>query len=77
LGEGSIALHEALGNDPFMMRYGKRRAMKGIGSRDVLYVVFPNSRKDGEVITNQLINAEGSRLLEQFGGEQKLLKCSR
>lgn len=77
LGEGSVALHEALGNDPFMMRYGKRRAMKGIGSRDVLYVIFPNSRKSGEVVTSQLVDTEGARLLEQFGGKQKLLRCSR
>ncbi|HRJ53065.1 MAG TPA: glycoside hydrolase family 75 protein [Candidatus Thiothrix moscowensis] len=77
LGEGSVALHEALGNNPFMMRYGKRRAMKGIGSRDVLYVVFPNSHKNGEVVTNQLINMEGTKLLEEFGGTQRLLKCSR
>lgn len=43
LGEGSVALHQALGNDPFVDRQGVRRARKGIGGRDVLYVVFPSS----------------------------------
>jgi hypothetical protein len=77
LGEGSVALHMALGNNPFRMRFGKRRAWQGIGPRDVLYVIFPNSRTDGRQITTELINSHGARLLEEFGGKDRLLACGR
>lgn len=77
IGEGSVALHQALGNDPFRMRFGKRRAWAGIGRRDVLYVIFPNSRTSGTQITAELIDREGQRLLEAFGGRQKLLSCAQ
>lgn len=77
LGEGSVALHQALGNNPFRMRFGKRRASKGIGVRDVLYVIFPNSGITDAQITTELIDREGQRLLEQFGGKEKLLNCAR
>lgn len=76
LGEGSVALHQALGNDPFRMRFGKRRAWQGIGGRDVMYVVFPNSAKSGVQITKELIAQEGAQLLEKFGGKDKLLACA-
>jgi hypothetical protein len=33
LGEGSVALHRALGNDSFVGRFGKRRALRGIPPR--------------------------------------------
>ena len=77
LGEGSVALHMALGNDPFRMRFGKRRAWQGIGPRDVLYVIFPNSRTEGQQITTDLINSQGTRLLEEFGGKDRLLACAQ
>ena len=77
LGEGSVALHQALGNDPFRMRFGKRRAWQGIGGRDVMYAVFPNSGKSGEQITKELIDTEGAQLLGKFGGKEKLLACAR
>lgn len=77
LGEGAIALHQALGNDPFQIRYGKRRAWKGIPPRDVVYFLFPGSRKQGEMITKELIEQEGQRLLEKFGGEDRLWACAR
>ena len=77
LGEGSVALHMALGNDPFRMRFGKRRAWQGIGPRDVLYVIFPNSRTPDQQITGELINSEGTRLLEEFGGKARLLACGQ
>jgi hypothetical protein len=77
LGEGSVALHQALGNDPFHIRFGKRRACQGIGGRDVMYVIFPNSRKSGQQITKELIDQEGDILLKKFGGENKLLTCAQ
>lgn len=81
---GSIKLYkdtqsgtQALGNDPFQIRYGKRRAWKGIPPRDVVYFLFPGSRKQGEMITKELIEQEGRRLLEKFGGEDRLRACAR
>lgn len=55
LGESSVALHQTLGNDPFVIRFGKLRARRGIGGNDVVYIAFPNSAKRGEQITNTLI----------------------
>jgi hypothetical protein len=75
LGEGSIAAHRALGNDPFQIRLGVRRARLGIGGRDVAYVLFPRSLKRGQAITRQLIDEEGARLLERFGGMGRLRAC--
>lgn len=70
LGETSLNVHLALGNDPFMMRYGKKRAMRGIDTSDVVYMIFPGSRKAGQLITKEIIDEEGRKLLEQFGGEE-------
>lgn len=70
LGESSLNVHQALGNDPFMMRYGKRRAMRGVGPGDVVYMIFPGSRKTGEIITKEIIEAEGQKSLQHFGGEE-------
>jgi hypothetical protein len=69
LGEGSIALAQALGHDPFVG--GKiRRGMTG----DVIYVVFPgsgngNPRPIGE------IESEGASLLQRWGGLKRIGAC--
>jgi hypothetical protein len=76
LGEGSVALHQGLGNDPFQLHHGVRRARRGIGGRDVVYLLFPASRKVGERVTAELIAAEGRRLLDEFGGEERLRRCA-
>jgi hypothetical protein len=76
LGEGSVALHQSLGNGPFVLRHGKRRAARGIGGRDVLYVMFPGSRKANEQITKERIDKEGEQLLDKFGGKERLLACA-
>lgn len=75
LGEGSVALHQALGNDPFQMRYGVRRARKGIGGRDVVYLMFPASAQPGESIDAASIERHAQPLLERFGGIERLREC--
>lgn len=75
LGEGSVALHQALGNDPFMMRYGKRRAYRGIGGRDVAYVLFPGSARPGEHLDTASIESAAAPLLDAFGGEARIKSC--
>jgi len=76
IGEGSVALHKALGNDPFQIRFGKRRARKGISSRDVVYFIFSASRIPGKTITKELIEQEGLRLANEFGGEEHFRSCA-
>lgn len=76
LGEGSIALHQALGNDPFMDRFGVRRARKGIGGRDVVYVIFPHSARAGERIDAASIERATASQLQHFGGVERLQDCS-
>ena len=66
LGEGSIALAEALGiaSSP----------KKGGTASGVAYVVFPGSG-NGKPRTLSEINTEGERLLNAFGGAAKLTSC--
>jgi hypothetical protein len=75
LGEGSVALHQALGNDPFVDRFGKRRAYKGIGGRDVLYLLFPDSARPGERLDATSIERVARPLLDRFGGIDRLKTC--
>lgn len=77
LGEGSVALHQALGNDPFVMRFGKRRARKSIGGHDVFYVLFPRSAQRGRKMDTSSIREVGGKLLEDFGGKERLIECSK
>jgi len=67
LGEGSIALHQALGNDPFVMRYGVRRARQGIGGRDVVYLMFPGSAQSVQTYDTGTINLLAAEWLQKFG----------
>jgi hypothetical protein len=76
LGEGSVALHKALGNDPFVSRSGKRRAARAISSRDVFYLLFPGRRQSKELVTSEQIEKEGAQLLAQFGGRDRLRACA-
>jgi hypothetical protein len=77
LGEGSVALHQALGNDPFAMRPdGHRRAIVGIGRGDVAYFIFPGSRLAGQPVTNALIEREAGQLLRDMGGVAGLRDCA-
>jgi hypothetical protein len=76
LGEGSVALHQALGNDPFVMRFGIRRARQGIGGRDVAYLLFPASAQPGERIDAAYAERVVTPLLERFGGVGRVKECA-
>jgi hypothetical protein len=77
LGEGSVALHQALDNDPFQMRFGVRRARRGIGHPDVFYVMFPGTAVRDEKFTAEMVQAHVQRSLAAFGGEERLRTCVR
>lgn len=76
LGEGSVALHQALGNDPFVMRYGVRRARQGIGGRDVVYLMFPKSAQAGQHLDEASIRRMAAAPLAKFGGVERLKDCA-
>lgn len=76
LGEGSVALHQALGNDPFVMRSGVRRARAGIGGRDVVYVLFPNSAQRDQHLDAESIERFASPLFDRFGGIDQVKRCA-
>jgi hypothetical protein len=76
IGEGSIALHQALGNDPFMVRYGVRRARKGIGGQDVVYLMFPNSAQADQKLDIAMIERLAGEKLQAFGGIERLRECA-
>ena len=76
LGEGSVALHQALGNDPFMLRFGVRRARKGIGERDVVYLLFPKTAQPGEKLDTASIDQLAGAQLQAFGGIERLKECA-
>ncbi len=69
LGEGSIALAQALGHNPFVA--GKVRS--GISS-DVIYVVFPGSG-NGKPRSIAEINSEGEKLFNSWGGMTRIKAC--
>jgi hypothetical protein len=84
IGEGSIALLQALGRDPFIMRKGKRRAFSGIGFHaegkqrkpDVVYVMFPGTAETGLTVTQDRVRARTAALLETLGGVPGLQACA-
>lgn len=77
LGEGSVALHQALGNDPFQMRFGVRRARRGISHPDVFYAIFPGTAARGEKFTAEMVRTHAQQSLAAFGGEERLRTCAR
>lgn len=76
LGEGSVALHQALGNDPFMLRFGVRRARKGIGDRDVVYLLFQRTAQTGQKLDTVSIDRIAGAQLQAFGGIGRLKECA-
>jgi hypothetical protein len=69
IGEGSIALAQALGHDPFITRRGRRIVGRSI-PRDVIYIVFPRSRIEGLTPQNVVgkVQEKGRQLFEALGG---------
>jgi hypothetical protein len=69
LGEGSIALLQSLGQNPFV----GNKARRGIDD-DILYVVFPGSG-NGKPRASAEINAEGEKLFKNWGGMTRIAAC--
>ena len=70
IGEGSIALSQSLGNDPFITRRDGRRIIgRGIPA-DVIYIAFPGSTPAGLTPENVLekTRAAGRALFAGIGG---------
>ena len=67
LGEGSVALADHLGINSDARRGGARGG--------ILYLVFPGSG-DHSPKTIEEINAETDKLLQDFGGAEKLTSCA-
>jgi hypothetical protein len=59
-----------------MMRFGVRRARKGIGGRDVLYLLFPNTAQIGQRIEVSSIERLSGPQMERFGGIERLKGCA-
>jgi Fungal chitosanase of glycosyl hydrolase group 75 len=70
IGEGSIALAQALGHNPFVVRNGQKLVDRAIPG-GVVYIVFPGSRLKGATPDNvlQLLQESGSRLLAEITAE--------
>jgi hypothetical protein len=80
LGEGSIALHRALENEPIRpYRGGVPRAKFGIAQRDVTIVIFPNSVVPTDPDTGrwrEAIKKVAHARLEAWGGQEQLAACA-
>ncbi|MEH2346999.1 MAG: glycoside hydrolase family 75 protein [Nostoc sp.] len=66
IGEGSIALSQALGNDPLI----RSKVRRGI-PKDIVYIVFPGSG-NGQPRTISEIEAETKRFFEIWGGLERI-----
>jgi len=64
LGEGSLALATNLGIPTNRLSF--------VPATGIVYIVFPGSRKQGERITRELIEEEGKKLFEKWGGQAEL-----
>ncbi|MBN4002230.1 glycoside hydrolase family 75 protein [Nostoc sp. LPT] len=66
IGEGSIALSQAVGNDPLV----QSRVRRGI-PKDIVYIVFPGSG-NGQPRTISEIEVETKRFFEIWGGVERI-----
>lgn len=66
IGEGSVALAQALGHNPFVFRNDQKLVDRAIPG-GVVYIVFPGSRLGGVTPYNvlELLRENGSRLLAE------------
>ena len=69
IGEGSVALSQSLGHDPFVVKHGKQVVGSSIPA-DVIYIAFPNSRPPGLTARNvvQKAREKGRELFAALGG---------
>lgn len=70
-GEGSVALAQALGHDPYVNGRVKRGMSSG-----VFYVVFPGSG-ERRPLSNDEIQARGRKVFEDWGGADKLRQAMK
>ena len=78
IGEGSIALHRALGSEPITRINGVERAKRNI-TDDVVYLVFPDAvtpAKLDAAAFNSDIEARAKAAFELWGGLEKLKACA-
>lgn len=79
LGEGSIALHNAVGNNPIDRRNGVDRAKRGVID-DVIYLVFPESRVQPTADHTEFrrrIEITARDRFKSWGGNELLSACLR
>lgn len=79
LGEGSIALHKAVGNNPIHRLSGVDRAKRSVAD-DTVYLVFPNSKVQPTADHAEFRLRMESAVLDRFadwGGLDRLNACLR
>lgn len=79
LGEGSIALHRALGSEPVIKwrLSGIDRAKRSIND-DVVYLMFPSTTVSGSIdhdTFRERIDAAAGDAFSNWGGKARLAKC--
>ena len=72
IGEASVALHLALGHDPYN-HHTVNRVVSGIDS-GVLVLVFPGSG-DGQLPSQAEVESKGAAALQAWGGAARVEKC--
>jgi hypothetical protein len=77
IGEGSVALAESLGHNPFVFRNGRKLVDRAIPG-GVVYIIFPGSRLTGATPENilELLQENGSRLLTDVLNDRRRSETS-
>lgn len=78
IGEGSIALHRALGSEPIIEINAVDRAKRNI-TDDVVYLVFPDATTPAKLDADAFksdIEARAKAAFEAWGGLDKLKSCA-
>lgn len=78
-GEGSVKLHNLLGNDPIVIRGGVRRAKQSIDDAVVTLVLPINDTKVESDIRSwtERIESEGKKAVDDLGGQDAVRSCLR